>query len=142
MRAGISLVEMLLVLVVLGILLTVGSVSLVRYLQIQTIREASAQLVGDLYRARTQARRTSQSWEMRASPSATHYEIGPQGNRRTVQLPSGVRFVQTGNVQLLYQAPYGTLGSPNQTLRIQGPGGHEREINLIGLTGKEVVRVP
>ncbi len=137
-----SLLEMLVALAVLGILLAVGSVSLVRYLQIQAMREATSQLVGDLYRARSQARRTSQSWEFQANPNETFYELGLSGNRRRIQLPAGVRFVQTGSIQLVYQAPYGILNSPNQSMRIQGPGGHQREINLIGLTGKEVVRVP
>lgn len=162
-RQGLSLLELLIVLAVLGILLGVGFVSLRSYQQSLIIREAAAQVATELLNIRQQARRQSLDFCFQAiSIPGNAYRVGRRAGTgastscgdlslpaRT--LPAGVRFIDAvggltvdgrTTVTVTFHAPYGTPSAPNRGVHLEGPGGRRLDVNMVGVTGKVVVRAP
>lgn len=155
-RQGLSLLELLIVLAVLGVLLGVGFVSLRSYQQSLIIREAAAQVATELVTIRQQARRQSLDFCFQAiSIPGNAYRVGRRAGTgastscgdlslpaRT--LPPGVRFIDAvgGLTTVTFHAPYGTPSASNRGFHLEGPGGRRLDVNMVGVTGKVVVRAP
>ncbi|MCX7600555.1 MAG: prepilin-type N-terminal cleavage/methylation domain-containing protein [Meiothermus sp.] len=144
---GVSLVEFLVVLAVLGILLGVGLVSLRAYQQSLVIREAATLVATELQSIRQQARRQSVNFSFQASPSTSSYRVGRTSQLASLpskSLPSGVVFqsVPSGGT-VRFDAPYGIVTSgANSSFVLRGPGNRVLNVHVVGRTGKVVVRAP
>ncbi|WP_297854643.1 type II secretion system protein [Meiothermus sp.] len=144
---GLSLVEFLIVLAVLGILLGVGFVSLRSYQQSLAIREAATQVATELLNIRQQARRQSVNFSFQAGANSNTYKVGRTSDLASLpskSLPPGVIFqsVPTGGV-VRFDAPYGIVNSgANSSYVLRGPGSRVLSVNVVGRTGKVVVRAP
>ena len=143
-KQGLSLVEIIIALAVLGILLAVGSVSLINYQRTLQMRQGIATIVADLNRARSQSRKSSQDWQLILTRNQGSYQIQRSGQpSQTVMLPSGVRIGDIGATPLAiqYSAPYGLrpLGSSSLSIPILGPNNRSGRINIVGIMGKVVV---
>ncbi|WP_337867791.1 prepilin-type N-terminal cleavage/methylation domain-containing protein [Meiothermus sp.] len=145
-KRGVSLVEFLIVLVVLGILLGVGFVSLRSYQQSLVIREAAAQVATELQTIRQQARRQSLNFAFEATPGGDTYRVGREDSLATLPfktLPDNVRFAGTvGGSTVTFRAPYGDVLVSDQGFLLEGPGGRRLNVYVVGRTGKVVVRAP
>lgn len=137
MRAiGLTLLETLVALGVLTLLLGLGGFFWQGLRQEMQLREAAAQLATDLNRARAEARRRSEAWEVRIS-SGSEYWLGPQGSLSNRQLPHGARIVGSGT--FTFSAPYGLLDVPDRSFQVE-LNGRRAWVNVVGVTGKVVVR--
>lgn len=147
-KRGFSLVEFLIVLAVLGILLGVGFVSLRSYQQSLIIREAATQVATELQGIRQQARRQSVNFSFQASANGNTYRAGRTSDMASLtskSLPPGVVFqsVPSGGGIVRFEAPYGIVTSgANGSYVLRGPGNRVLNINIVGRTGKVVVRAP
>ncbi|MGK0618506.1 pilus assembly FimT family protein [Meiothermus cerbereus] len=144
---GISLLELLIVLAVLGILLGVGFVSLRSYQESLALREAATQVATELLSIRQQARRQSLDFSFQASANSPAYKVGRSSDLASLadkSLPQGVVFqsVPSGGGRVTFTAPYGVVSAPNRTFRLRGPGNRMLEVHIVGSTGKVVVRAP
>jgi len=144
---GISLLELLVVLAVLGILLGVGFVSLRSYQEGLIIREAATQVATELLNIRQQARRQSVNFTFQATASSSTYKVGRTSDLASLadkSLPRGVVFqsVPAGGGSITFIAPYDIVSAPNRTYRLRGPGNRVLEVHIVGSTGKVVVRAP
>ncbi|RDI95150.1 prepilin-type N-terminal cleavage/methylation domain-containing protein [Meiothermus sp. QL-1] len=145
-REGLSLLELLVVLAVLGILLGVGFVSLRAYRESLVLREAATQVATELMNIRQQARRQSANFTFQAAQGGSTYRVGQTSRLATLpprSLPAGVVFQavpQGGSVT--FYAPYGLVSAANSTYALKGPGGRVLQVNIVGSTGKVVVRAP
>ncbi len=144
---GVSLVEFLIVLALLGILLGVGFVSLRSYRESLIIREAATQVAAELLNIRQQARRQSLDFSFQASANSSTYKAGRTSNLASQAdklLPQGVVFqsVPAGGGSITFMAPYGIVNAANRTFRLRGPGNRVLEVHIVGSTGKVVVRAP
>lgn len=143
-RKGYSLVEIIVALAVAAIVLGIGSVTLIGYQRNLATRQGVATVVADLTRARSQARKTSQDWQVVFSSNQTSYQIQRAGvTVQTVSLPTGVRIgnLSTSPQTVQYTAPYGLRpqGSSSLEVPVLGLGQRQGKINIVGITGKVVV---
>lgn len=146
-KRGVSLVEFLIVLAVLGILLGVGFVSLRSYQQSLIIREAATQVATELLNIRQQARRQSLNFSFQASAGGSTYKVGRTSELALLTskpLPAGVVFqsVPSGEGSITFMAPYGIVNAANRTFTLRGPGNRVLNVHIVGSTGKVVVRAP
>ncbi|KIQ55112.1 pilus assembly FimT family protein [Meiothermus taiwanensis] len=146
-QKGISLLELLIGLAVLGILLGVGFVSLSAYRQSLVIREAATQVATELQRIRQQARRQSLNFSFQAAEGGNTYKVGPTRElalQAGKPLPPGVIFqhVPAGGGRVTFLAPYGVVDAANRTFTLRGPGNRVLNVHVVGSTGKVVVRAP
>ncbi len=146
-QKGISLLELLIALAVLGLLLGVGFVSLNTYRQSLLIREAATQVATELQRIRQQARRQSLNFSFQAVEGGSTYRVGPTRELALLAgkpLPPGVVFqrVPAGEGRVTFLAPYGVVDAANRTFTLRGPGNRVLNVHIVGSTGKVVVRAP
>ncbi len=146
-KRGLSLVEFLIVLAVLGILLGIGFVSLRSYQQSLIIREAATRVSTELLNIRQQARRQSVNFSFQANEGESTYRVGRSSELASLSpksLPAGVVFqrVPNGGGRVTFIAPYGVVDAPNRTYTLQGPGNRVLNVHIVGSTGKVVVRAP
>jgi prepilin-type N-terminal cleavage/methylation domain-containing protein len=139
MEKGVTLIETLIAIAIIGILGSIAGVNLIDYQRRLNVEQAIAQVSTDLNRARMDARRTNQAIEFVANAGNSTYEYGPVNNHRIVNLPEGISFTQGLNVN--FTPPYGVLSVPNSSLEISG-NNHTRKVSLIGILGKVVIREP
>lgn len=151
MTRGMTLLELLIVLGMLAILLSIGVSGYVNYRRSLLIREATTQFATDLAYWRSQARKTSSSYQFVVTPNTSTYQIGEydksspsgfKGTPLTKNLPSGAIFSQVKDSRFQFFAPYGVTSAANNSIEIQTPGNRRLQVNLVGLTAKVVVRAP
>jgi len=143
--SGLSAIEIIVVLAILAILLGMGYVSFLRYQRNLVLQEAATQVASDLLQLRSQARRTSSDYEFTATQNTPNYRRGPAGSPTNTTLPAGVSFVlgQAASFPstLTFRAPDGTvINAGNSSFGLLGPGGNKRCVNVIGITGKVIIR--
>lgn len=146
-QKGISLLELLIALAVLGILLGVGLVSLSAYRQSLVVRQAATQVATELQSIRQQARRQSLNFSFQAVEGGNTYKAGRTAELASLSsrsLPPGVVFqrVPSGGGILTFLAPYGVVDAANRTFTLRGPGNRVLNVHVVGSTGKVVVRAP
>ena len=126
-----TLIEMLIVLGIIGVL---GAVALTFYLreaQRARVQSARSQLVLDLQDARSKAQRFNCNWTITLVDATTYTVVGPDLSgtvtcantiTKTHPMPSVVEIYQRtsttaaaapSNIQIIYQAPFGTLSAGN-----------------------------
>lgn len=148
---GLTLLELLVLLGVLAILLSIGISGYVNYRRSLLIREAATQFATDLAYWRSQARKTSRSYQFSVIPNTDTYQVGeydkssPGGFKDTPitkNLPAGAVFSQVKDPTFQFFAPYGVTSAANNSIEIQALGNRRLQVNLVGLTAKVVVRAP
>jgi len=148
---GVTLLELLVILGVLAILLGVGLSGYANYRRNLLVREAAAQFATDLAYWRSQARKTSSSYQFVLTPNTGTYQVGEydpnapggfRGTPLTKNLPAGAVFSRIRASRFQFFAPYGTTSAANNSIEIQALGERRLQVNLVGLTAKVVVRAP
>lgn len=138
-QAGVTLLEMLVVLGILAIVLGIGLPSLLRWQQKATVTSAVTQLSMDVARARSLSKRDSRATEVKVT-GARVYEV--DGQSRT--LPGGVEFTVTGTA-VAFQPPFGTVNLPTGatlpvtfTLKHTANAATLRNVKVVSLFGSTV----
>ncbi|RIH86394.1 GspH/FimT family pseudopilin [Calidithermus roseus] len=148
---GLTLLELLVILGVLAILLSIGISGYISYRRSLLIREATTQFATDLAYWRSQARKTSRSYQFVVIPNTNTYQVGEydksssggfKGIPITKNLPTGAIFTQVKDSTFQFFAPYGVTSAANNSIEIQALGNRRLQVNLVGLTAKVVVRAP
>lgn len=139
-RAGFTMLEVLIVLVVLGIVFAIGFVNLRSWVQSNTLREGASQVGADLERLRSSAWRTNSDGRMIIGSGGSTYTLVLSGSSTVQTLPSGVSLSAGSTTEVQYNAPYGELNdavSNTLTLSMAGYGSSEK-LYLVGVTGKVI----
>lgn len=136
---GFTLLELLIVIAVLGILATIGYVSILRYVQKSQLIDAQQRLVQALNKARDTARRRSLDQTISWTGSAGNYLLTVAG--QPVTLSNGVKItkvptVSGGKSEFNYLAPHGRISAPDLEFTLQGNGSFTGYVRLVGVTGK------
>ncbi|MFD2608375.1 Tfp pilus assembly protein FimT/FimU [Deinococcus taklimakanensis] len=144
--AGLTLLEMLVVLAILGIIAGIFYMNLMNSIRQQDVRNAAYQLVTDLRRARTDAQKTGQPVTVRIVNSTSSYARQVAGAaEQTRTLERGVTVQSTGaaasSLAVTYQPPYGTLAATGTTWRVQSPANPNirQFVKIVGVTGKVMI---
>lgn len=139
-RAGFTLLELLLVIAILGIVFGIFSWFLLRSLRQAELRDAAAQLIADLRRARSDAQRSGQVTALQLDPLKTSYTIRiGAGAPAAREVPHRVTVeAQAGPARVLYQPPFGTLDDRGVVWRLRSPASADLQlyVKVVGITGK------
>lgn len=143
---GFTLLEVLVVIAVLGILLTIGVITITSWRNSSLINQAATDLAQALGRERTEAKRLNESRKVILTSTGltvTRYSAtGTASAGRTVVLPNAVT-LSTPTTAFFYVQPYGEARTVNTTnpARPSGdiPAGFS--ITLTGNTKTRIVRV-
>jgi prepilin-type N-terminal cleavage/methylation domain-containing protein len=132
-RQGFTLLEFLIVLSVLALFLGIAANSYARYRATLELRQAQQVFVQELNRARSDARRLSQS------QSVTWTERVITVGERTVMLSDSASITLVklrGANTLTYSAPYGRSSAGEYEFELRGPGNLSNKVYVYGVTGK------
>jgi prepilin-type N-terminal cleavage/methylation domain-containing protein len=143
-RAGLTLIEVLLVLAIIGTVAGIGILSLRNYLNNQTLQQAALETAGLLSRVAGRANNESQAYSIQVTPGSGTLTWQPDSdtaNARlvTTGLPSGVTVqgvVGDGSNQIRYTGRGLPLQQYELTLAYKGL---TRRVILLA-TGKVIVR--
>jgi type IV fimbrial biogenesis protein FimT len=136
-RQGFTLVELLVTLAILGIVLAIGTSSMLSYWNSRQLQEGAAQLAADVERVRSGALRynTTATFEQ---VTATTYRLTINGASSTVTLPHSLSLTNAP-VTLTYSAPYSELTSAPATLVLRHPRtARTAQMRTVGVTGKVI----
>ncbi|ADI14433.1 pilus assembly FimT family protein [Truepera radiovictrix] len=139
MSKGFTLLELLIVCACIGLLLGVGGVLFTGAINRSRLAEASAQLVGDLQRARSAAQRYNQNAELEVrATTASAYTLTINGRSTERRLPAGTQLRTPSPTAIRYHAPFGETSGTNVTLTVELQRGRAqpRYVRVIGVTGK------
>lgn len=130
---GFTLLEVLIVLAVLAVLLGIAATNYSRYRAKLELKQAQQVLVQELNRARSDARRLSQSQRVTWTDKTVLI-----GSREVTLSTSGaITLVQIkGAKSLEYGAPYGTIRSTDYAFELRERGGLKNTVYVYGVTGK------
>jgi Tfp pilus assembly protein FimT len=136
-KEGFTLLELLIVCAFVGLLLSVGGVLWIGAIDRSRLAEASAQLAGDLQRARSAAQRYNQNAELEIR-TANSYTLVIGGQRSERRLPAGTQLRTTSTAPIRYHAPFGETSGTNVTLTVELQRGRTRPryVRVIGVTGR------
>lgn len=167
-QLAFTLIEMLIVIGIIGVL---GAVALTFYLreaQRARVQAARSQLVLDLQDARSKAQRYNCNWTITLVDATSYTVVGPNLSgtitcantvMTTRTMPSGVEIYQRtstsaaaapSNLQIIYQAPFGTLSQggnvdPIEVRKVGTPvalptvqSTDMAYIKILGITGKVI----
>ena len=140
---GFTLIELLIVLVVVGILASLGFSNFLNAQRGAQLREASAQFTADLQRARSAAQRYNQDagLVLDKDKGASSYTLTIDGNATVRQLPHGAEVSMVGNNGngVTYNAPYGEVNVGDTSFTLSSERTQEvRTVRVIGVTGKVI----
>lgn len=142
-QRGLTLIELLIVIVIIGILTTVGFVNLLNAQHSTLVHQASTELAANLRTARSDAQRYDENvrFALPENP-ATSYILTYGTINRQVELPQGTQLkVVAGSSSVTYNAPFGETDAVNREyqVRLARPGSSPTMyIKLVGITGKVV----
>ncbi|WP_293913891.1 prepilin-type N-terminal cleavage/methylation domain-containing protein [Deinococcus sp.] len=144
-HAGFTLLELIVVMVIVGILVTIGFTIYGDIRQKEVLRQGAQQFSADLNNSRSIARRLSQTVQVTANSGTSTYTItrpiSGTSTMTTFTLPENMTF--TAPLSVTFQQPYGFapqfLNSDGQqtTLTLAN---RSISVAVIGLAGKVVVR--
>ena len=150
-QQGLTLLELLIVLAILGILMSLAGVNFIRAMRTAELREAATQLSTDLVRMRSLAQQQSVNHAVTWSGNGPLTGYAADGRSRT--LPNRATFecllgcTAAGASGATYVAPSGELlnagaGAAGGTVMVVRSPFAEippLEVRLVGLTGKVIV---
>lgn len=155
-RSGLTFVEMLVVMAILGVLLAIATVNLNGARQRALVREAAASVATALLQARSEAQRYNSNVVIALEADGTSFTLTQLRNGvpfvRTVRLPEGTiaQVPSGGATTITFQAPLGILegggaafcfrlisqNAPCSTATTSAP---RSIVGVVGLIGKVVV---
>jgi prepilin-type N-terminal cleavage/methylation domain-containing protein len=151
-QRGITLIEMLVVIAIIGIVSALG-VSLLGNNDERSTREAQTEFVNDLERVRSLVIRYNVGYELSIAPDQKSYSLTPKDlagvtptnvpvvsgtlNRATLQPKSTLTLPV-----ILYRAPYARLGIGGAAgcFELVGGSDYRAVVSLVGVTGKVIPR--
>jgi prepilin-type N-terminal cleavage/methylation domain-containing protein len=151
-QRGVTLIEMLVAIAIIGIVSALG-VSLLGNNDQRATREAQTQFVNNLERVRSLVIRYNVSYELSIAPNQKSYSLTPRDlagvtptnvpviagtlNQATLQPKSTLTLPVT-----LYRAPYARLGVGGSAACFELVGGNNYRavVSLVGVTGKVIPR--
>ena len=139
---GMSLLEVLLVLSIIGIFSTLGWLSLRTFQTRLEVQQAQQTLVSTLNRARSNARRFSR--DEAVNWTETTLTVGTGSAAKTVDLSEAGTVtleVTKGSATgpIVYQGPYARVGGADREFTLTGRGGRTARVRVFGVTGKAAV---
>lgn len=143
-RSGLTLVEFLLVLAILGVMVALIGPSLIRLRDVSLVRQGAAEFATALRTARSEAQRYNTPVVFKLGSDSASYTLTRSGAVRTFTLPEGVKAVNVGTVaEVAYQPPYGTVATTGAAFRIERDATTRKTVvGVVGLTGKVVTYEP
>jgi prepilin-type N-terminal cleavage/methylation domain-containing protein len=130
---GFTLLELLIVIAVVALLLGIAATNYAYYRTRLELRQAQQVLVQELNRARSDARRLSQTQVV----TWTDKSITVGTREVTLSSSGAVTLVKLkGANSLEYSAPYGTIRSTDYAFELRGPGKLTNTVYVYGVTGK------
>lgn len=154
--AGITLIEMLVVLAILGILLSIAVVNFSRWRASSAVRQGATEFSQAVDRTRTGAKRTNLCAELKlaATTAATSLTLNTYDSTKcsgatvtstsTYTLPPGVTITQTsgGGNSIPFFPPYGTTTAAPQTYEVRWAANTtiKQAVRLTGLFGKVILK--
>jgi prepilin-type N-terminal cleavage/methylation domain-containing protein len=130
---GFTLLELLIILAVLAVLLGIAVNTYARYRATLELRQAQQVFVQELNRARSDARRLSQSQSVTWTDT-----VITVGSRKVNLSDSGaITLVKLGGANsLTYSAPYGRSSAGEYEFELRGRGNLSNKVYVYGVTGK------
>lgn len=139
-REGFTLLELLIVIVVVGILVSLGFSSFINAQRNAQLQEATAQFATDLQRARSTAQRYNRSANLVLGQDGSSYTLTLDGAPTVRQLPHAAQIQRVkGSGTVTYSAPYGEVDAADRHFVISTPRTDTtRSVRVIGVTGKVI----
>ncbi|RJF72801.1 prepilin-type N-terminal cleavage/methylation domain-containing protein [Deinococcus cavernae] len=145
-RDGVTIVEILVVIAIIGLLAGIFGWSLISGIRKAQLREAANQVASDFRRARSQAQRGSADmvieWTLDANGKITAYSLAgqsrPVANGAVLSCITGC---SSGNNKVTYTAPYGELDATGNVFSLTSPMTSlpTMQVRIVGVTGKVIV---
>lgn len=138
-EAGFNILEVLVIILVVGILFSIGFYNYNNYLKRVRLQEATSQVISDLEKIRSNSIKSSKDGSFIITASDKNkYAVTIQGKTTNKQLPyNAVMSVSDASNVITYLAPYGEVeaGTADRTLSITIPNNGKKDIHLVGVTG-------
>lgn len=138
-RAGFSLIELLVIMAIAGIIFSIVAVAWKNYYQKLQFSNATQIFVQELYRTRSDARRSSDNITMTWDAATKTLQTTNSSSEllRSKSLPLKKLNIVTGSGTITYSAPFGrVVTDTDQYIRLDDGNGNIRDILIIGVTGK------
>ena len=139
---GVTLIELLIILVIVGILAAIAAPNLLRYIALEQVEEGQSVLAQALNEARSNSRRTSLDWTL--SFLADNKTLTLKNSTNTVTLtkkmPDGV-IIDSNPGDIVYSAPFGrrpTAVSVESIIKSVRFNDLRRNVRILGVTGKVI----
>ena len=138
-QGGFTLLELLFVLVIVGILASLGFSTFLRAQRNAQLGEATVQFATDLQRARSAAQRHNQNASVALGETSYTLTLDDETSER--RLPHGAQVrIERGSANVTYTAPYGEVGALNKRFVITSRRTERvRYVKVIGVTGKVII---
>lgn len=136
---GFSLIEILIVMTIIAILSTLMFTAWRNHYAKLQFTNSAQTIVTELYRARSEARRSSKDVTLSWNKENNLLIIKDEENVtiRTITLPIDVVSIETASSEITYLAPYGrVLQDEDQYIRLVDSKNNKKDILIIGVTGK------
>lgn len=136
---GFSLIELLIVMAIFAIVAALAMVAWRNYYQKLQFNKSVQVIVQELYRTRSDARRSSDNITLAWDSTLKQLQVENSSGDilRTVSLPKQDLTISSGSGQVTYSAPYGrVVEQTDQYIRLDDGKGGLRDILIIGVTGK------
>jgi prepilin-type N-terminal cleavage/methylation domain-containing protein len=135
---GMTLVELLIVLAMVGVLAALSTPLYVAWRADTQVQEAAVRFARDVDATRHLAKRTGIARTVAATGGATTYTVAG----RTVELGPQIAFTGTATTSTTFAPPYGTKETPVETYTIAHRrfAAAARTVRIVGVTGEAVIR--
>ena len=148
-RTGVSLIEFLIVIAVIGALLGILAPNLFALRASGAVGQAVQDVAREIERARLEARRLNTLATVTMNEGDVSFTVAVGGipgaeTTRTITLPQNTVLAAVPANQLTFQPPYGALAQPGvHVIGVAWSGPRydvQREIGVVGVMGKVVLR--
>jgi len=146
-KRGLSLLELLIALAVLGLLLGLGVTNFLRWRAQAEVDEAARSLAQAFQYARAEAKRTNAArcvrvWRDSFAAGKSCADLNDPTQRFSRVQVSGSNYSSFPPLDVVFSPPYGTTDAPLKKLTLQHTRYPDltRNVHVIGVIGKVVVR--
>ncbi len=138
---GFTLLELLFVLVILGVLASLGFSTLMEARGRAQLEEATVQFAADVQRARSTAQRHNRSASIALGEELGRYTLTLNDVTHERRLPHDAQVsVEHGSGSVTYSAPFGEVNALSRRFTIASARTERvRYVKVIGVTGKVII---